>query len=245
MSIKLCVEGGGDGKILRTACREGFRTFIEKAGLAGMMPRIVACGGRGNAYNDFVVAHQQGSAMLLVDAEEPVNEAGSWRHLNKRDGWPRPEGAADNQCHLMVQIVESWFLADKDALKEFFGQGYRENALPQNLRIEQIAKGNIEKGLKDATRNTQKQCYNKGAHSFEILAKLDPEKVQNASPHDDINTESDCGLRPPLDLLHFNWACASRQSNCGLRPPLDQGLFGFDFGDDGLLGFRGWEDATP
>ena len=183
VSIKLCVEGGGDSKILRTACREGFRTFIEKAGLAGMMPRIVACGGRDNAYNDFVVAHQQGNAMLLVDAEEPVNEAGSWRHLNNRDGWPRPDGATDDQCHLMVEIMESWFLADRDALEEFYGQGYRENALPQNPQVEQITKRDVLNGLDSAARETSKRRYDKGSHGFGILAKLDPEKVRNASPH--------------------------------------------------------------
>lgn len=182
VSIKLCVEGGGDSKILRTACREGFRTFIEKAGLAGMMPRIVACGGRDNAYNDFVIAHQQGNAMLLVDAEEPVNEAG-WRHLNNRDGWPRPDGATDDQCHLMVEIMESWFLADREALEEFYGQGYRGNALPQNPQVEQIAKQDVLNGLDGAARETSKRRYDKGSHSFGILAKLDPEKVRNASPH--------------------------------------------------------------
>ena len=121
--------------------------------------------------------------MLLVDAEEPVNETGPWRHLNSRDGWLRPDGATDEQCHLMVQIMESWFLADREALEEFYGQGYRENALPQNPQVEQIAKDDVLDGLRDAARDTSKRRYDKGSHGFEILAKLDPEKVQDASPH--------------------------------------------------------------
>lgn len=147
------------------------------------MPRITACGGRKNAYDDFVIKHQTESALLLVDAEEPVKGVGSWQHLKNRDGWPRPAGATDDQCHLMAQIMESWFLADRDALEEFYGQGYRGNALPQNPQIEQIAKDRVLDGLKDATRDTSKREYNKGSHSFEILARLDPEKVQDASPH--------------------------------------------------------------
>ncbi len=183
VSVKVFVEGGGDAKSLRSECREGFRTFIEKAGLNEKMPRIVPSGGRENAYKDFEVAHQYGKAMLLVDAERPVEQGGSWRHLNNRDGWPRPAGATDEQCHLMVQIMESWFLADGDALKEFYGQGYRQNALPQNPRIEQITKDDVLDGLDRAARDTSKRGYHKGSHSFEILAKLDAEKVKNASSH--------------------------------------------------------------
>ena len=37
--------------------------------------------------------------------------------------------------------------------------------------------------LDRAARDTSKRGYHKGSHSFEILAKLDAEKVKNASPH--------------------------------------------------------------
>ena len=188
MSIKLYVEGGGDSnssKSLSPACREGFRTFIEKAGLGGMMPKIVACGGREKAYDKFKIAHlnKDETSLLLVDAEESVQETGPWQHLKVREDWDPPIGATEDQCHLMVEVMESWFLADRDALKEFYGQRYRENALPQNPQIEQIAKQDVLDGLRDASLNTQKGRYNKGAHSFEILAKLDPGKVMNVSPH--------------------------------------------------------------
>ena len=150
------------------------------------MPRIIACGGRDIAYDKFKIAHvnQDGTSLLLVDSERPVDQAGPWEHLEGApDEWSRPDGATDDQCHLMVQIMESWFLADRDALEEFYGQGYRENALPQNPRIERIAKQDVLDGLDRAARETSKRGYNKGSHSFEILAKLDPEKVRNASPH--------------------------------------------------------------
>ena len=150
------------------------------------MPRIIACGGRDIAYDKFKIAHvnQDGTSLLLVDAERPVDQAGSWEHLQGApDEWPRPEGAADDQCHLMVQVMESWFLADRDALEEFYGQGYRENALPQNPQVEQIAKRDVLNGLDRAARDTSKGRYDKGSHSFGILAKLNPDKVMNASSH--------------------------------------------------------------
>ena len=150
-----------------------------------MMPKIVACGGREKAYDKFKIAHlnKDETSLLLVDAEESVQETGPWRHLKVREDWDPPNGAKEDQCHLMVEVMESWFLADRDALKEFYGQGYRQNALRQNPQIEQIDKDSVLESLKDATRNTQKGPYHKGSHSFEILVELDPEKVMNASPH--------------------------------------------------------------
>ena len=188
MSAKLFVEGGGGSKTLKTACRKGFRLFIEKAGLRGRMPRIVACGSRRNAYQDFTrenETHERhvGSPYLLVDSEEPVRETGPWQHLKVRDGWDRPDGAMDDQCHLMVEVMESWFLADREALGAFYGQGFRGTALPQNQHVEQISKRDVLDGLAQATRGTRKGSYDKGSHGFEIVERLDPSKVRNASPY--------------------------------------------------------------
>ena len=68
--VKLFVEGGGDANILRTECRKGFREFLCKVGMHGHMPRIVACGGRRQAYEAFCTAIENGEkALLLVDSE--------------------------------------------------------------------------------------------------------------------------------------------------------------------------------
>ena len=187
MSVKLYVEGGGDSKSLKRACRRGFGKFLERAGAAGKMPRIVACGSRADAYESFKTAHasQDGGAMLLVDAEAPVTSQGSWQHLNARDGWARPANATDEQCHLMVQVMESWFFADADALSSFYGQGFRRQALPQNPNVEGVLKQDVLAGLAQATRETGKGIYKKGADSFAILENLDPARVRSASPYAD------------------------------------------------------------
>ena len=188
MRVKIYVEGGGDNRESRMACRRGFREFIEKAGLRGRMPSIVACGPRSKAYDDFKIAQASGDgiAVLLVDAEGPVKSStGAWQHLQESDGWKRPDGAGDDQCHLMVQIMESWFLADVATLEQFYGQAFRQGALPLNPNIEQVSKQDIESGLEQATRGTNKGSYdkNKSKHGFEILAILDPRKVMEASLH--------------------------------------------------------------
>ena len=84
----------------------------------------------------------------------------------------------------MVQVMESWFLADREALANFYRQRFRLNALPGNPRqVEQVSKRDIENGLEQATRATTRGRYHKGRHSFDILASLDPAKVTAASSH--------------------------------------------------------------
>lgn len=49
--VKLYIEGGGEAKSLRIECRQGFHKFLQKAGITGNLPRIVAKGGRRFAYD--------------------------------------------------------------------------------------------------------------------------------------------------------------------------------------------------
>lgn len=194
--VKLYVEGGGDTAALRTACREGFAKFLEQAGLKGRMPRIVACGSRSNAYESFCMAIKTGEAVfLLVDSEAPVatqhqhGQLGAWlpwEHLSQRQGdeWLKPANARELQCHMMVQCMENWFLADRDVLKSFFGQGFQDNQLPAAANaVESVSKQQVYQSLANATRACRtKAPYDKGEHSFKLLAMIDPHKVTQASP---------------------------------------------------------------
>ena len=188
MKIKIYVEGGGDGRDRRTRCRMGFRSFLEKANLAGRMPRVIACGGRKAAFDKFRTAFGARKAeefnVLLVDSEDPVADgAGPWQHLAGRDGWDRPRAATDEHAHLMIQCMEAWFLADRDSLAEYFGRDFNRNALPRRREIEEVAKDDVLEGLRNATRRCTKGEYGKGRHSFDILEQTDPAKVFDASPH--------------------------------------------------------------
>jgi len=186
VAVKLYVEGGGDSEALQRRCREGFRGFLEKAGFAGRMPRIVACGGRQSAYDRFKIACESSeTALLLIDSEVCVSTPSPWSHLMNRpgDGFAKPRNASDGHCHLMVVCMESWFLADKDAISRFFGQGFHAGALPQNTDIEAVSKDDVYAGMQSATSHCKtKAPYGKGDHSFRILLLIAPEKVKNASP---------------------------------------------------------------
>jgi hypothetical protein len=171
----LYVEGGGETASLKTECRQGFHEFLVKAGFDGRMPRIVACGSRKTAYDNFRQALSEGKkAVLLVDSEAPFEARTSWEHLNKRPGdqWTKPDNATDDSCILMVQCMEYWLIGDKDALKDFFGKEFREGDLPR---------GDVFSALQKASKDC-KASHNKGRNSFKILAKIQPSKISQALP---------------------------------------------------------------
>ncbi|MBF0529871.1 MAG: DUF4276 family protein [Deltaproteobacteria bacterium] len=189
MKVKIYVEGGGESSALKTSCRKGFNKLIEKAGLKGYMPRIISCGSRRRAYEDFCHALKVAEAgvfiMLLVDSEDPVAPThGPWTHLLDRqyDQWACPDDADDDNVHLMVQCMETWFLADKAALAQYYGRNFAKGCLPPNPHIEDIPKLEVLKGLENATKQTQKGQYKKGNHSFNLLERVDPAKLRQASP---------------------------------------------------------------
>lgn len=190
VDIRIYVEGGGDQSSLKSKCRKGFRLFFEKILPQGKTPKIIACGSRKETYDRFCTAvkeYENTFCILLIDSEGAVkNNRKRWIYLKKRqeDGWDKPDKAEEENVHLMVQCMESWFLSDKQCLADFYGQGFISNALPKNPNVEMIPKADIFKGLEDASRNTKsKGKYGKGSHSFDILSKIDPVRVCDASAH--------------------------------------------------------------
>ncbi len=193
-NIYLYIEGGGDRAQQQSELRSAFKILLEKAGFKGHMPRILACGGRDQAFHQFKKSFTDRSqadiAILLVDAEDPVasNEssinAPVWKHLKERDKWERPDAAQENQVALMVTSIETWIIADHAALKAYFGPKLKEkHLLPlQNLesRKRKDVLDALEKATEDCGRDRQ---YRKGAKSFQVLATVNPHTLQQNLPH--------------------------------------------------------------
>jgi hypothetical protein len=184
--FRIFVEGGSKGKLAQK-CRQGFARFFEKAGLGQRRPRIVSCGTRRAAYEDFCLALSKAGKndiyLLLVDAEAPVtvDKDQVWVHVKARqgDGWDQPDNAEADMLHFMVECMESWFLADSQALENFFGRGFNADAIPKKTDIESISKADVYEALKRATAKLKtKRQYGKGEHSFSLLEKIDPAKVE-------------------------------------------------------------------
>ena len=187
MKVRLYIEGGGDSKSQHINCREGVRKLLERAGFLGRMPSTKACGSRHAAYDDFQTALRTAPPdeypVLLVDSEAPVHQS-PWQHLLSRDGWERPTGAEDDQAQLMVQCMETWCVADRKALREFFGISLHEGALPALNNLEGRAKEDVQEALVNATRDCgRNRGYAKGTRSFELLAHLDPAELKRHLRH--------------------------------------------------------------
>lgn len=177
---KLFVEGGGDGnRELRSEVREAFRALFERAGV-GRSLRVIPCGGRRHAYDQFCHAVELGQeAWLLVDAEEVPTGDDPWSHVAHRssDKWARPVGVSEGRLHLMTVLMETWLLSDPAALASVLGRGFDAKKLPPaTAALETLGKAQVYAVLKAATREARRS-YGKGEHSFKVLARLAPERL--------------------------------------------------------------------
>lgn len=189
MSVTIFVEGGGDAESTLRSCRQGFVTYCSKIAPPNRRPRIVTCGGRDQAFDKFQRAIGQSKpgdiCVMLVDSEAPVTAASPVQHLRHRDGWIFPNDIDRHRVFLMVQAMEAWFLADREALAEYYNGGFRPDRLPGRAdNVEAVSKDDLEPRLKQATRDTKtKHEYHKTRHAFVLLEQIDPSKVETSSPH--------------------------------------------------------------
>ena len=188
MSAVIYIEGGGDrDENLARLFRRSWTKFFKAAGLEGRMPRIVRGGGRARTFDLFQTAignPRPGRVpLLLVDSEADVaGDHSEWRHLQARDGWDRPPAARDDQVFLMVQVMETWLVADRTALRGYFGTLFRENALRQWPDLENVSKRDVLDALTRATAACPRR-YTKGEVSFELLERIDPARVETECQH--------------------------------------------------------------
>jgi len=187
ISLKIYIEGGGEGKDLDIRFREAWTKFFKAAGLAGRMPRPVRGKGRMNTFDLFSTAAQNiqpnEMPLLLLDSEDPVAHNNTvWQHLKNRDGWDKPANASDEHAYLMAQVMETWLLADPDTLRAYFGSKFKADKIPAWKDLEAQSKTVVFEVLDKATAECDKP-YKKGKVSFAILGKINPQKVKEKCPN--------------------------------------------------------------
>jgi hypothetical protein len=187
VTVVVYAEGGVKGKGTLPDCRRGFSAYFRRVAPDRPCPRTVVCGSRDQALKRFVTAvlnsKQDELCVLLIDSEGPVTIGNAVAHLTQRDHWNFPE-LGRHKVFLMVQAMEAWFFADRKALADYYGPGFRSNALRGNENdIEAIRKDDLVPSLVSASRATEtKGSYDKAKHAFDPLTLIDPNKVGNASP---------------------------------------------------------------
>jgi hypothetical protein len=178
VSAYLYLEGGGDDSDLRKQCRQGFAKLLEDAGFKRRMPRLIACGGRAAAFDDFKTRLENSSpgdfVGLLIDSEEPLADLNAtWKHLQKRKGdeWQKPIGATDEQVLFMTTCMETWIAADQRTLAAHYGHTLKVGALPPLDNLESRGRHAIQDALARATKDCP-NAYQKGKRSFQLVGKL-------------------------------------------------------------------------
>jgi hypothetical protein len=189
VKIKLYIEGGGDSHLQDTEFRAAWAAFFEKVGLKALrkMPATFRGSTRNMTFDAYCTAvknrRQDELPLLLVDSEDLVTTGPSvWKHLKARDGWNKPAGAGNQDAFLMITCMETWFVADRAALHQFFRGCWRNQALPQWPQLEAVEKTKVFKALAQATASCRTRKYSKGNVSFAVLQSIDPAEVEKACP---------------------------------------------------------------
>lgn len=185
--VRVYVEGGGTYRGDQKPLREAFTNLLGRVVKGLSKPRVIACGGRGNAFHEFKIAlrsHKDALCLLLVDSEGPVKpEADPWTHVHERrgDGWERPAAVKEDQLHFMVQMMEAWIVADVEEMSRYYNKGFNAKALPHG-QLEDVSKEDLEKKLAKATQATAKKSYEK-SDGFVLIGRVNASRVEDACVH--------------------------------------------------------------
>jgi Domain of unknown function (DUF4276) len=177
--IRIYFEGD---KSLRPGFRAFFRELEDRARAARCKFNLVSSGG--TAKRDFGIAirsHANAWNILLIDSEGPDNGELT-ASLIAEQRWSKEH---KDSIFWMVEMMESWFHADKEAVQRFYKDGFNIQAMKANPNVEQISKKDLVDGLKAATRNSPKGRYHKTRHAPALLELIDPNRVRQAAPNCD------------------------------------------------------------
>lgn len=186
--FKIYIEGSGDTNKLQAVGREAMMKFLSQLTLKKPC-KVIMCGGRQQAYNDFCVAMKSMKPggdvpLLLVDAETPVDkDAEPWVHLKIRDNWNKPNDATNDYAYLMVQTMEAWLVCDPSAWKSWKPR-VDSSKLPaiHNNNVELVGKEKLE-SMCEALCKTIDSTYlkSKRLNGFGILKNVKLELVRTNS----------------------------------------------------------------
>lgn len=169
--IRIYFEGDSRLKV-------GFDRFFSEVIAAARRQRrqVSMIATNGTPARDFRIAqkkHPDSINILVLDSDRPLDGTESRR---------RGLASWDDRVFWMAEVMESWFLADREALKRYYARDFQESALPRNPQVEKISKADVLDGLKEATKNTQKREYHKTKHAPAILQMIDRNLVKEKAP---------------------------------------------------------------
>ncbi len=174
--IRIYFEGDSS---LKPGFHRFFKDLLDTARNKKIRLSLIATGAK--PIQDFKIAvrsHPDAWNIVLLDSDRPDDS-----RLFEECAAPHGiEEARRDSVFWMVQVMETWFIADREALRRYYGKDFQDSAISLNQRVEQIAKSEIYSGLKRATQRTTKGAYHKTHHAPELLAIIDANKVREVAP---------------------------------------------------------------
>ena len=169
--IRIYFEGSS---LLKPGFCAFFREISECARQKRCGFKLISARSGDEAERDFEIAlreHRSAWPILLRDSEGPARHRSKTPHAD-RTFW-------------MVEMMEAWFHADKDALAGFYGEGFKKTSLKPNPKVETISKQDLVSGLRAATRRTKQGDYfnHKTSHGPKLLSAIDASLVRAAAPN--------------------------------------------------------------
>jgi hypothetical protein len=153
---------------LRVGMRKFFSTIADAASRKGwhFAPPVATKGRPVQAFLIALQTHPTAWNVLLLDQEDSDEAANRKQALADCDR---------DSVFWMIEIMESWFLADLDALRKLFGANVKASGNPN---VEGIPK----KDVIDRLKRLAKGDYQKVKHGVRLLASIDPAAVRRAAP---------------------------------------------------------------
>ncbi len=153
---------------LRSGFRQFFSKIAEEATNNGwrFAPPVATYGRPVQAFRIALQTHSSAWNVLLLDWEDPNEAETRKKQLGNCD---------PGSVFWMVRVMESWFLADPDALKTLF----RSRPTAGNPNVEEIPKEDVLERLKKAANGE----YHKVKHGTKLLELIDPAKVRKVAPN--------------------------------------------------------------
>jgi len=178
MVTELRIYFEGDARL-----RPGFHNFLREIVEAARNKKcsldLIATGGTPvQDFRDGLKTHKNAWNILLLDSDMAFNGSLVDLCLSKS-----LDPSYEASVFWMVQIMETWFLADIAALRAYYGNSLQEEDLKGNPIVENRPKKDVYYGLKSATKETKRGEYHKTKHAPALLAAIDVSLVRAAAPN--------------------------------------------------------------
>ena len=187
MKVRLYVEGGAVSRkddLIKS--RRALTAWLKKLDLVNL-PQVALTGPGPKALAEAEArtkqAKGQETVLALVDSEGTLENIEQPLSLFQAKHKTKFIYLTDEQILVMVQCMEAWICADKNAVREAYPKGQHSNRFeqenPESKTPPQLCKY-LEKVSKKPDQD--KPLYKKGKPAFELFGKTDPNIVAHRCP---------------------------------------------------------------